>query len=94
MGDIDYNATAADLGLGDVFSFEEHSERHTVQEASLSVDGSVVHVWYTDGGRDTLVTYWRIFLIERAPSCPCGVRFEHCDNECVWPDALWIAAGF
>lgn len=89
MADTDYNATVSALGLGDVFSFEEHSERHTVREAASSVDGTVVHLDYADGGHDTPATFRRIFLIERAPDCECGIRFEHCENECVWPDALW-----
>lgn len=94
MGSIDYNATVADLGIGDVFTFEQRSERHTVREASLSVDGSVVHLSYADGGHDTPATYRRVFLIDRAPRCGCGRRYEHCENECVWPDAVWTAAGF
>lgn len=94
MGDTDYNATVSELGLGDVFSFEHRHGRHTVREASGSVDGTVVHLSYTNGGHDTPATFRRIFLIERAPNCDCGIRFEYCENECVWPDALWIAAGF
>jgi hypothetical protein len=92
MGSTDYNATVSGLGLGDVFAFEEHSERHTVCEASLSVDGSVAHLSYVDGGHDTPAAFRRVFLIDRAPNCPCGIRYEHCENECPWPDRVWEAA--
>lgn len=93
MDETDYNATASMLGMGDRFRFTGHGAVLTVRESTPSVDGSVVHLDYADGGRDVVHPYARIHRIECAPRCDCGHRFEHCENGCVWPDALRVCAG-
>lgn len=84
----DYNATASQLGMGDRFQLEQHSAPVTVAWTDASSDGSILYVRESTGDLATLPMYRRIHVIEHAPRCGCGRRFENCDQGCVWPDVL------
>lgn len=83
--------TAETLGMGD-------SYRHSVLGEPI---GPIS--WVDDAHDDhrlirvdgfyfeRLNAYQRVYVTERAPKCPCGVRFENCENECIWPDWLEFA---
>lgn len=88
MGSTSYNATVSQLGMGDRFKLEEHAAVTTVAWTDGTVDGSHVIVRESTGDIVTMATFRRIFLVEQAPRCDCGRRFENCDQGCVWPDAL------
>lgn len=91
MGGTDYNATVGNLGVGDTFRLEQHSLLMTVARIESSVDGVVRFVSIVNGRTETLQTYRRCFLVSEAPRCRCGGRYEHCDRDCPWPDALEAA---
>lgn len=84
----DYNATVSTLGMGDRFQTSQHGAVVTVAWTDGSVDGSVVYVREACGSLAPMPTFQRIHVVERAPRCGCGRRFDYCDQGCAWPDHL------
>jgi hypothetical protein len=84
----DYNATIAELGMGDRFQLSHHGAVTVVAWTDASADGTVVYVRDSAGETELLATYRRCRVVERAPRCGCGRRFENCDQSCDWPSAL------
>lgn len=81
---IDYNATMADLGTGDRFQLTQHGDVHTVAWADPSADGSWV---YIRTPFDVLHFPSNLLckVVEEAPRCGCGRRFERCEQDCPVP---------
>lgn len=85
---LDYNATVSQLGMGDRFQLVQHGPVTTVAWTDGSADNSVVYVRDSTGELITLATYLRINIVERAPRCGCGRRYENCEQGCDWPDEI------
>jgi hypothetical protein len=84
----DYNATVSQLGMGDRFQLSHHGTVHTVAWTDGSVDGGTNYVRTSTGDVMDLAMYRRCHVVEQAPRCDCGRRFDYCDQGCLWPDAL------
>ena len=84
----DYNSTYGALGMGDRFQTTQHGPVVTVAWTEGSADGSIVYLRESDGSLTTPPTYGCVHVVERAPRCGCGRRYENCEYGCEWPEAL------
>ena len=82
---IDQTEYAETLGMGDTYKTTEHGAVYTVHGSEMTVDGGT----HIEGPGFTLQHDFqpcvRVIIVSRAPKCPCGRRYERCEQECVWP---------
>ena len=89
---LDKTEYADTLGMGDVYKRSEYGKPiGPLSWVDFTVDGGC---WTRVQGRliDVFAECARVYVVSRAPKCPCGTRYEDCENECEWPQ--WAEDAF